>query len=35
MFQIFGIGTLIVAAFVLLWIWNSINASRNGSAASS
>src|SRR5215469_12232238 len=25
MFQIFGIGTLIVAAFVLLWIWNSIN----------
>jgi regulator of protease activity HflC (stomatin/prohibitin superfamily) len=25
MFQIFGIGTLIIAAFVLLWIWNSIN----------
>src|SRR6202008_55810 len=25
MFQIFGIGTLIIAAFILLWIWNSIN----------
>src|SRR6201988_5316882 len=25
MFQIFGIGTLIVGAFILLWIWNSIN----------
>ena len=25
MFQVFGIGTLIIAAFVLLWIWNSIN----------
>ena len=25
MFQIFGIGTLIVGAFILMWIWNSIN----------
>src|SRR6516162_6310371 len=25
MLQIFGIGTLILAAFVLLWSWNSIN----------
>jgi regulator of protease activity HflC (stomatin/prohibitin superfamily) len=25
MFQVFGIGTLIVGAFILLWIWNSIN----------
>src|SRR3974390_2302046 len=24
MFQIFGIGTLIVGAFILLWIWNSL-----------
>jgi len=25
MFQVFGIGTLIIGFFVLLWIWNSIN----------
>src|SRR3974377_2059892 len=25
MFQIFGIGTMIVGAFILMWIWNSIN----------
>ena len=25
MFQVFGIGTLIIGFFILIWIWNSIN----------